>query len=90
MSKKPSINKIASLVHSPFSYALIEGFSDYLQKLAQMTVSSVAPKPTISMARMPRNTLSAKTPSYTQINQPSAPGPAQMHQPLMNPPAVHG
>jgi hypothetical protein len=85
--------KSASLIEYPFPLALIDGFSDYLQKTAQLTLASVAPKPTISSqvtARMPRNTLSAKTPQYSQVNPASTPGPAQTHQPVLGPPPVRG
>lgn len=92
--QQPSLkSKVASLIEYPFSLALIGGFSDYLQKTAQLTLASVAPKPTISSqvtARMPRNTLSAKTPQYSQVNAASAPGPAQTHQPVLGPPPVRG
>lgn len=92
--QQPSLKvKKASLIDFPFPLALIEGFSDYLLKTAQLTMSSVAPKPTVSSqitARIPRNTLSAKTPTYSQVNPASTPGPAQMHQPVLNPPPVRG
>ncbi len=96
-SQQPPIkvkNKHASL-EAPFGLALIGGFSDELQKIksAQMTMSSVAPKPTVSSqvtARVPRNTLSAKTPSYSQVNPASTPGPTQAHQPTLSPPPVRG
>lgn len=92
-SKQPSFKtKSASLINYPFSLALIGGFSDYLQKTAQLTMSSVAPKPTIpsQVSRMPRNTLSAKTPQYSQVNPASTPGPAQTLQPVLSPPPVRG
>lgn len=99
LSRKPSPEpqpsskpKVAG-IEFPFHPALLEGFSDYLQKTSQMTLASVAPKPTISSqvtARMPRNTLSAKTPQYSQVNQASTPGPAQTHQPVLGPPPVRG
>lgn len=93
--KQPSVKTkhAGLLLGSPFSLALIGGFSDYLKKTAQMTMSSVAPKPTVSSqvtARAPRNTLSAKTPQYSQVNPASTPGPAQMHQPVLSPPPVRG
>lgn len=89
---KPLLKK-ASLLGSPLPLAMIGGFSDYLQKTAQLTLSSVAPKPTISTqvtSRMPRNTLSAKTPQYSQVNPASTPGPAQTLQPVLSPPPVRG
>jgi hypothetical protein len=93
-SKQPSLKtKKASMIEYPLPLALIGGFSDYLQKTAQMTLSSVAPKPTVSSqvtARMPRNTLSAKTPQYSQVNPASTPGPAQTLQPVLSPPPVRG
>lgn len=93
-AQQPSIKvKNAGRIESPLPLALIEGFSDYLEKMAQLTLSSVAPKPTISSqitSRMPRNTLSAKTPSYSQINPASTPGPAQTQQPVLSPPQVRG
>lgn len=93
-SQQPSPKvKNASLIRYPFPLALVGGFSDYLQKTAQLTVSSVAPKPTVSSqitSRMPRNTLSAKTPQYSQINPASTPGPAQTLQPVLSPPPVRG
>lgn len=93
-AQQPSLKvKKADLIETPFPLALIGGFSDCLQKLAQLTLSSVAPKPTISSqvtARMPRNTLSAKTPQYSQVNPASTPGPAQTHQPVLSPPPVRG
>lgn len=64
-----------------------------ISKVAQMTLSSVAPKPTVSSqvtSRMPRNTLSAKTPTYSQVNPAPMAGPAQMHQPVLSPPPVRG
>lgn len=92
--QQPSLKtKKASLIDYPFPLALIGGFSDYLQKTAQLTMSSVAPKPTVSSnitARMPRNTLSAKTPQYSQVNPASTPGPAQTLQPVLSPPPVRG
>lgn len=91
-SKQPSV-KSTMKTASVFPVALLEGFSDELQKLAQMTLGSVAPKPTVSSqvtARMPRNTLSAKTPTYSQVNPAPSPGPAQMHQPVLSPPPVRG
>lgn len=89
---KPLLKK-ASLLGSPLPLAMIGGFSDYLQKTAQLTLSNVAPKPTISTqvtSRMPRNTLSAKTPQYSQVNPASTPGPAQTLQPVLSPPPVRG
>lgn len=92
--QQPSLKtKKAGLIDYPFSLALIGGFSDYLQKTSQLTMSSVAPKPTVSSqitSRMPRNTLSAKTPSYSQVNPASTPGPAQTLQPVLSPPPVRG
>lgn len=92
--QQPSLKtKKAGLLDSPLPLALIGGFSDYLRKTAQLTLGSVAPKPTVSSqitARMPRNTLSAKTPQYSQVNPASTPGPAQMNQPVLNPPPVRG
>lgn len=94
--KQPSLkSKTAGmgLLTYPLPLALIGGFSDYLRKTAQMTMSSVAPKPTVSTqvtARMPRNTLSAKTPQYSQVNTASSPGPAQTTQPVLGPPPVRG
>lgn len=94
--QQPSIKvKEASILGAPFSLVLIEGFSDEVQKikLAQLTMNSVAPKPVVSSqltSRLPRNTLSAKTPSYSQMNQASTPGPAQSHQPTLSPPPVNG
>lgn len=92
--QQPSLKtKKAGLLDYPLSLALIGGFSDYIQKTAQMTLANVAPKPTVSSqvtARMPRNTLSAKTPQYSQVNSASTPGPAQTHQPVLNPPPVRG
>lgn len=92
-STKPK-TKHAS-IEAPFSLALVGGFCDELQKIkvAQLTMNSVAPKPTVSSqvtSRVPRNTLSAKTPTYSQVNPASAPGPAQMHQPTLSPPPVRG
>lgn len=90
--KQPSIKskkKIASI----FPFGLLEGFSDELQKMAQLTLGSVAAKPTVSSqitSRIPRNTLSAKTPRYSQVNPAPQPGPAQMHQPVLSPPPVRG
>lgn len=93
-SKQPSTKSKTASLSSPFPLALIEGFSDYLRKTAQMTLSSVAPKPTISnqATRLPRNTLtaSAKPPQYSQVNPASTPGPAQMTQPVLSPPPVRG
>lgn len=92
--KQPSLKtKTSGLLSSPLPLALIGGFSDYLRKTAQMTLSSVAPKPTISTqvtARMPRNTMSAKTPQYSQVNPASTPGPAQTTQPVLGAPPVRG
>lgn len=96
---QPSVkSKTAALIEYPFPLALIDGFYDQLQKTAQLTLSSVAPKPTISNAatRLPRNTLTpstamnAKPPSYSQVNPASSPGPAQTAQPLLSPPPVRG
>jgi len=92
--QQPSVKaKEASLIAYPFPLGLIEGFSDELAKTANMTLNSVAPKPTISTSvtsRMPRNTLSAKTPSYSQMNPAPTPGPAQTSQPVLSPPPVRG
>lgn len=85
--------KTSGLLSWPLPVDLIRGFSDYLRKTAQMTLSSVAPKPTISTqvtARMPRNTMSAKTPQYSQVNPASTPGPAQTTQPVLGAPPVRG
>lgn len=94
-SQQPSIKtKSASLISYPLPLALIEGFSDYLRKTAQLTLSSVAPKPTIpnQATRLPRNTLttSTKPPQYSQVNPASTPGPAQTTQPVLGPPPVRG
>jgi hypothetical protein len=94
--KQPSIKaKVASVLGAPFSLVLVEGFSDELQriKIAQLTMNSAAPKPTVSSqltSRLPRNTLSPKTPSYSQMNPASTPGPSQMTQPTLSPPPVNG
>lgn len=101
-SQQPSIkskNKHAS-IEAPFSLALIVGFSDELNKIktAQLSVSSVAAKPTIqsplnTAMRAPsltKNPLTAKPPNYSQVNPASAPGPAQSHQPTLSPPPVRG
>ena len=93
--KQPSPKVKHASLEAPFSLALVGGFSDEFRKIkiAQLTMNSVAPKPTISSqvtARVPRNTLSAKTPSYSQVNPASTPGPAQMHQPTLSPPPVRG
>lgn len=89
-SKQPSVKTKRAF---SFPFGFIEGFSDELQKMAQLTLGSVAPKPTIPSqitSSIPRNSMSAKKPNYSQINPASAPGPAQMHQPLLNPPPVRG
>lgn len=95
--KPPIKTKHAGLLGSPLPLALIGGFSDCLRKTAQMTLSSVAPKPTVSTqaTRLPRNTLTASTtatkpPQYSQVNPASTPGPAQMTQPVLSPPPVRG
>ncbi len=88
--KQPSVK---SKLASAFPFGFIEGFSDELEKLAQLTLGSVAPKPTVSSkitSSIPRNTMSASTPRYSQINSAPQPGPAQMHQPVLNPPPVRG
>lgn len=84
-----------AFIEAPFSLALIGGFSNEFQKIknAQLTMNSVATKPTIPSqitARATRNSLSTKTPSYSQINPASSPGPAQITQPTLNPPIVRG
>ena len=92
--QQPSLKsktKQASLL----SLDLIGGFSDELRKIkvAQLTMNSVAPKPTVSSqitARMPRTSMAAKAPPYTQVNPASTPGPAQTHQPTLSPPPVRG
>ncbi len=93
-SQQPSVKPVKKTkTASIFPAGLLEGFSDELEKMAQLTLGSVAPKPTVSSqvtARMPRNTLSAKTPTYSQVNQAPQPGPAQMHQPVLSPPPVRG
>ncbi len=64
-----------------------------ISKIAQMTMNSVAPKPTVSSqvtSRVPRNTMSTKMPTYSQMNPASTPGPAQSHQPTLEPPPVRG
>jgi hypothetical protein len=90
--QQPSLKIKESALRSPFPLALIGGFSDYLQKTSNMTLSSVAPKPTaaIGVARAPRNTLKAGASSYSQINGPAQPGPAAMSQPVLSPPPVRG
>jgi hypothetical protein len=93
--KQPSIKSKTASIEAPFPLALVGGFSDEFQKIknAQLTMNSVATKPTVSsqvISRAPRNTLSAKTPSYSQVNQASTPGPAQMSQPTLSPPPVRG
>lgn len=88
--KQPSV-KTKRAFQFPFGF--IEGFSDELHKMAQMTLGSVAAKPTIPSqitASIPRNSMNAKKPNYSQINPASPPGPAQMTQPLLNPPPVRG
>ncbi len=84
-----------AFIAAPFSLALVNGFSDEFLKIksAQLTMNSVATKPTIPSqitARATRNSLSTKTPSYSQINPASSPGPAQITQPVLNPPMVRG
>lgn len=84
-----------AFIAAPFSLALMNGFSDEIQKIksAQLTMNSIATKPTIPSqitARATRNSLSTKTPSYSQINPASSPGPAQIAQPTLNPPMVRG
>lgn len=103
-TNQPSANQPANqnpvkikqaFIVAPFSLALMGGFSDELLKIknAQLTMNSVATKPTIPSqitARATRNSLSTKTPSYSQINPASSPGPAQIAQPTLNPPIVRG
>lgn len=93
--KQPSIKVKEANISAPFPLALIGGFSDEMRriKIAQMTMNSVAPKPTVSSqvtSRVPRNTMSAKMPTYSQMNPSAAPGPAQSHQPTLEPPPVRG
>jgi hypothetical protein len=86
-------SSMKSKVASVFPFGFLEGFADELEKIAQLTMSSVAPKPTVSSqitAKMPRMSTSAKPPNYTQVNPASQPGPAQMHQPVLSPPPVRG
>lgn len=85
----------SACIEYPLSSALVNGFSDELQKIksAQLAMSNLAAKPTtISKitSAVPRNTLSASTPRYSQVNPASTPGPAQQHQPVLSPPAVRG
>lgn len=94
--KQPSLKAKEASAHIgyPFPLALIGGFSAELRaiKTAQMTMNSVAPKPTVSSqvtSRVPRNTMSPKMPTYSQINQASTPGQANP-QPTLEPPAVRG
>lgn len=92
-SQQPSVKMKKAGIEYPFPFGFIEGFSDQLQKIAQLTLGSVAPKPTVSSkitSSIPRNTMSASTPRYSQINSAPQPGPAQMHQPVLNPPPVRG
>ena len=93
--KQPSPNIKTAGITTPFVLALVEGFSDELQKIkiAQMIQSNIAPKATTSTqvtSSVPRNTLNAATPRYSQINPASAPGPMQQHQPVLSPPPVRG
>lgn len=81
--------KVASL-----PVAMIDGFYDELEKIANLTMSTVVPKPTISSgvrSSMPRNTMMNKpTPKWSQVNQASQPGPTQSVQPVLSPPIVRG
>lgn len=88
---KKSLNNTKTA--SPFYISFISGFSDELIKIAQLTMSSVVPKPTLSSAvrsSVPRNTLRTSAPRYSQVNQAPQPGPAQGIQPVLNPPPVRG
>jgi hypothetical protein len=97
-SQHPSNSVKVAGIDSPFPLALLDGLSDELLKIAKvkmagLTMSSVAPKPTVSSqitAKVPRNTLNPRTPSYSQINPAPQPGPAQTQQPLLSPPPVRG
>lgn len=94
-SQQPSLKpkkKMAS-IEFPFSLVLLDGFSDELSKIksAQMAMSNAVPKPTLSSqvtSSAPKNMLSGKPPTYSQVNPASAPGPAQSHQPTLSPPPV--
>jgi len=92
--KKPhhEHHKLATIGY-PFPFGFLEGFSDELCKIAQMSLSNVAPKPAVSSqitSKMPRISASVKTPKYTQVNGPGSPGPEAMHQPVLGPPPVRG
>jgi hypothetical protein len=84
--QKPSAKrKIAMLL--PF----LEGFSDELEKIANM--ASMIPGPsTVSSSKslIPKPSIRSSAPKYTQVN-PSTPGsPAQQQQPVLGPPPVRG
>lgn len=86
-------SSMKSKVATVFPFGFLEGFSDELVKIAQLTLGSVAPKPTVSSqvtAKMPRLSTSAKTPNYSQVNPVSQAGPAPMSQPVLSPPPVRG
>lgn len=91
--KQPSLKSKTASIDAPFTLGLIGGFSDELQKIksAQLSMNSMATKPTVpSTIRAPRNSMSTKIPTYSQINQASTPGPAQSSQPMLGAPPVNG
>lgn len=82
-------------IDSPLPAALLEGFSDEIKKIkvAQTTMSSVAPKPTVPStltSTIPRNTMKTTTPRYSQVNPAAAmqPAPTSNVQPMLSPPPV--
>jgi hypothetical protein len=86
--------KAAHIGH-PLSSSLINGFSDEMKKIkiARLAMSTLAAKPTTIgkvTSGIPRNTLSASTPRYSQVNPATQPGPASQHQPVLSPPPVRG
>jgi hypothetical protein len=71
--------------------SLIDGFSDELQKIANMPPISGAPTTVNQVQGMvPKNTLKNNTPKYTQINAGMGGSPVQSHQPVLSPPPVRG
>lgn len=72
--------------------ATLRNIAGSFLKQSQLTLSSVAAKPTIPGAiKAPRGTLTGGVPKqYTQVNAANAPGPSQTLQPVLNPPPVRG